>query len=135
MHKFMKPMILAGLLAGAASASPMWASHEDPAVLREDLRTHQMAYNTAVSNRNFDRARFEKDQIDIAQSKLDMAEVAVRWDLENSEDYHLMVTPDSDNYYLRRTTVVTTPGVVTLPGTTRVFDPITETYHYIRVTP
>lgn len=133
MHKLMKSMLCVGLLAGAASASPMWASHDDPAVLREDLRGHQQAYNTAVTNRNFDRAKFERDQIDITQGKIDQAEYAARWDLENSEDYHLLLTPDSDTYYRR--TIITTPGVVTVPGVNRVFDPITETYHYVRVTP
>ncbi len=133
MHKFLKPLFVAGLLAGAASASPMWASHDDPAVLREELRGHQMSYNTAVTNRNFDRARFERDQIDITQGKIDQAEFASRWDLENSEDYHLLLTPDSDSYYRR--TIITTPDVVTVPGVNRVYDPITETYHYVRVTP
>lgn len=133
MHTFLKPILFAGLLAGAASASPMWASHDDPAVLREELRGHQSAYSTAVANRNFDRARFEQDQIEITRSKLNQAELANRWDSENSEDYHLLVTPDSD-YYLRRTTI-TSPGVITVPGMNRVWDPLTETYHFVRVYP
>ncbi|MBX3166508.1 MAG: hypothetical protein KF760_03810 [Candidatus Eremiobacteraeota bacterium] len=133
MHKLMKPLLCAGLLAGAASASPMWASHDDPAVLREQLRGHQSAYNTAVSNRNFDRARYERDQIEITEGKINQAEFAARWDFENSEDYHLLVKPDSD-YYYRRTTI-TSPGVITVPGMSRVWDPLTETYYFVRVYP
>ncbi|MBS2034247.1 hypothetical protein JST97_04625 [bacterium] len=131
MHNILKPLLLTSLMmlpcVGAASASPIWASHEDPAVLREQLRNHQMSYETAMSNRNFDRARYESDQMDITQSKIAEAEFAQRWDVENSEDYHLMMDPNS--YYSRRTVITTTPGI------NRVYDPITETYHYIRINP
>lgn len=131
MHKLIKPILLTTMMVfpclGAASASPMWASHDDPAVLREQLRSHQMSYDTAVSNRNFDRARYEREQMDITQSKISEAELAQRWDLENSEDYHLMVDPDT--YYVHRTVITTTPGL------SRVYDPITETYHYVRINP
>lgn len=131
MHKLVKPLLLTSMMVlpclGPASASPMWASHEDPAVLRERLRKHQMSYDTAVTNRNFDRARYEREQMDITQSRIEEADYAQRWDLENSEDYHLMVNPD--DYYVRRTIITTTPGV------NRVYDPLTETYHYVRINP
>lgn len=131
MHKLLKPILLTTMMVlptlGAASASPMWASHDDPAVLREQLRSHQMNYDTAVSNRNFDRARYERGQMAVTQAKISEAEFAQRWDLENSEDYHLMVEPDA--YYVRRTVNTT------IPGLNRVYDPITETYHYVRIYP
>lgn len=123
MHNLIKPFLLTSLLAVPCFASPMWASHEDPAVLHEQLRGHQSAYDTAVANRNFDRARFERDQMNITQAKINEADFAARWDLENDEDY----------YYRR--TIVTSPGLVTAPGISRVWDPITETYHFIRVYP
>lgn len=136
MHNLIKPILLTSLLAlpclGIANASPMWASHAEPAVLHEELRGHQSAYDTAVSNRNFDRARYERDQMEITRGKINQSEFASRWDLENSEDYHLLVTPDSD-YYYRRTTI-TSPGVIT-PGMNRVWDPLTETYYFVRVYP
>jgi len=133
MQNLIKPLLLTSLLAVPSFASPMWASHDDPAVLHEQLRGHQSAYDTAVANRNFDRARFERDQIEITQAKINQADFAARWDLENDEDYHLLVTPNSDYYYRR--TIVTSPGVVTVPGMSRVWDPITETYHFVRVYP
>ncbi len=134
MHNFMKPLLLAGLLAGAASASPMWASHDDPSVIREELRGHQAAYSTAVSNRNFDRARYERDRIEITQGKLNQAEFAARWDMENSEDYNLMMRQDSDNYYLR-TTSTSQGATMMMPDMRRVWDPMTETYHFVRINP
>jgi hypothetical protein len=131
MHKLIKPLLLTSMLVlpvlGVANASPIWASHDDPASLREQLRSHQVSYDTAMANNNFERARFEKDQIDITRAKLDQAELTRRWDLENSEDYHLMVDPDT--YYIHRTVITTTPGM------TRIYDPITETYHFVRVYP
>lgn len=131
MHKFIKPLLLTSMMVlpclGIANASPMWASHDDPGSLQEQLRSHQMSYDTAVANGAFERARYERDQIGITQAKLDQADYTARWDLENSEDYHLMVNPDS--YYMRRTVITTTPGM------TRVYDPITETYHFVRINP
>ena len=129
MQNFLKPILLTSMMVlpmiGQVSALPYHPTEDNRAAIREELRVNRMQFDTAVANRNFERAAYERREIDRNLAKLGETNAGLYWDEANSEDHYLLTNPD---YEYSRRTIITTPYTVITPTVTPVYPRVMRVY-------
>lgn len=130
MQNFLKPILLASVMVlpviGQVSATPIYPTEDNRAAIREELRINRQQFDTAVANHNFERAAYERREINRNLAKLGETNAGLYWDEVNSEDRYLLTDPLDYEYSSRRRTL--TPYTVTVPIVAPVYPRVMRVY-------